>query len=182
LLSDEELARRAIPVDEGLHTAVQGVWAIGDVNGNAPFTNVSYHDFQVLYESWTNGKDLSTAGRNHVHAEFVDPPVARVGLNEREAKEREVEYRAATTQMAHVARAIEMGETAGLVKVLVDPSSHKLLGASMMGVHADEVIHVFAALLDAGAPYEVLEQGVYVHPTVAEALPVLVRQIEGGYA
>lgn len=174
--------RGAIAVDEGLHTAVEGVWAIGDVNGNAPFTNVSYHDFQVLYESWVNGKHLSTAGRHPVHAVFVDPPVARVGLNEREAKEREAEYRAATTPMTHVARGIEMGETAGLMKVLVDPSSRKLLGASMMGVHADEVIHVFAAVMDAGAPYDAIERGVYVHPAVAEALPALVRKIDGGYA
>ncbi len=174
--------RGAIPVDEGLHTGVEGVWAIGDVNGNAPFTNVSYHDFQVLFESWTNGKEVSTAERHHVSAVYVDPPVARVGLNEREAKERDVEYEVASTPMSHVARAIEMGETAGLMKVLADPASRKILGAAMMGVSADEVIHIFAAVMDAGATYEAIERGVYAHPAVAEALPVLVRKLEGGYA
>lgn len=174
--------RGAIPVDEGLHTGAEGIWAIGDVNGQAPFTNVSYHDFQVLYENWVNGGDLSTAGRNHVAAVYVDPPVARVGLNEREARERGVAYDVASTPMTHVARAIEMGETAGLIKVLADPSSRKILGASMMGISADEVIHIFAAVMDAGAPYDAIERGVYAHPAVAEALPPLVRKLENGYA
>lgn len=171
-----------VPTDDQFRTGVDGIWAIGDVNGKAPFTNVSYRDFQILYENWVNDADLSAADRHVTHAVFVDPPVAGVGLNEREADERGADYRVASTPMTHVARAIETGETRGLMKVLVDPDSRRILGASMVGLSADEVMHVFTAVMDAGAPYDALERGVYAHPAVAEALPVLVRKIEGGYA
>ncbi len=169
-----------VPVDEAFRTDQDGIWAIGDVTGNAPFTNVSYHDHQILYEDWIEGgSDRTRPGeRNVTHAVFVDPPVAGVGLNEREAREKEVDYRVASTPMTHVARGIETGETDGLLKVLVDPESRQILGASVMGIRADDIIHVFTSLMDSGSPYDVLEDMICVHPAVAEALPVLVRKLE----
>lgn len=174
--------RGYVGTDDRFRTSAEGVWAIGDVTGRAPFTNVAYRDFQVLFENWIHDADLDAADRNVTYAVYTDPPVAGVGLNEREARRRGVEVEVATTPMSHVARAIETGETAGLIKVLADPESRRLLGASMVGISADEVIHVFTAVMDAGAPWDVLESGIYAHPAVAEALPVLVRKLEKSYA
>lgn len=171
-----------VQVDERFRTSAEGVWAIGDANGIAPFTNVSYHDFQILYENWVNGASRTREDRHVTYGVFVDPPVGGVGLNEREAREEGVEHAVATTPMSHVARGIESGETVGLIKVVTDPESRRILGASMVGRSADEVIHVFTAVMEAGAPYDVLEGAVFAHPAVAEALPVLVRKLDGGYA
>lgn len=182
--------RGAIPVDERLRTAAQGVWAIGDANGDAPFTNVSYDDGEIILAEWTGGEERgehdgkdpgrrrTTADRHHCMAVFVDPPLARVGLNEREAEQADVEYRVATADIESAARTIEVGETAGMMKVLGDPSTRRILGATLIGLHADEVIHLFAAIMDADAPWDVLARGVYVHPAVAEAVPPLVRQLD----
>ncbi|MFB6345222.1 MAG: mercuric reductase [bacterium] len=169
-----------LPVDDHLRTGVEGIWAIGDVTGNAPFTNVSYHDHQILYEDWNEGgSDRTRPGeRNVTYAVFIDPPVAGVGLNERDAQERGIDYEVAKTPMSHVARGIEAGETEGLLKVLADPETSQILGASVMGMRADDIIHVFTTLMDAGADYSVLEDMVCTHPAVAEALPVLVRKLD----
>lgn len=175
--------RGHVLVDETLATGAAGVWAIGDVNDRStPLTNVSYDDFRILYERWVNGADLTIDDRNVTHAVFVDPPVAGVGLNEREARERGVEYDSATTPMAHVARGIETGETSGLMKILLTPETREILGFSMVGLAADEVAHVVAATMDAGGTADDLAGGVYAHPAVAEALPPLVRKITGRYA
>jgi pyruvate/2-oxoglutarate dehydrogenase complex dihydrolipoamide dehydrogenase (E3) component len=174
-----------VPVDETFATGTEGVWAIGDVNDRgAPFTNVSYDDFRILYENWVHDAGLSAEGRNVTYAVFVDPPVAGVGMNEREATEAGVDHVVATTPMSHVARGIETGETQGLMKMLVDPESREILGFSMVGLAADEVAHVVTAAMDAGGTVDDLASGVYAHPAVAEALPVLARKLEkeGGYA
>lgn len=170
-----------VPVDEAFATDAEGVWAIGDVNGSAPFTNVSYDDFRILYENWVNDAGLTGADRNVTYAVFVDPPVAGVGLNEREARAEGIDYEVATTPMSHVARGIEAGETAGLMKLLVAPEGGEILGFSMVGLAADEVAHVVTAVMDAGGTADDLASGVYAHPAVAEALPVLARKLEGGY-
>lgn len=172
--------RGFLDVNDHFETGVEGVWAIGDVTGNAPFTNVSYHDHQILYEDWLEGgSERARPGeRNVPFAVFTDPPVAGVGLNEKEARQGDLEYTAATTPMDHVARGIESGETDGLLKVLADPESGRILGASLMGMHADDVIHTFTALMDANTTVDVLEDMVCVHPAVSEALPVLVRKLD----
>lgn len=174
--------RGYVRVDDRLRTSADGVWAIGDVNGRAPFTNVSYRDFQVLFENWVHGAGLDAADRHVTHAVYTDPPVAGVGLNETEAEREGIEFEAATTPMSHVARAIEVGETAGLIKVLAEPGTRRILGATMIGISADEVIHLFTAVMDAGGTWEDLERGIYAHPAVAEAVPVLVRKLEKSYA
>ncbi len=174
-----------VPVDDTFATAAEGVWAIGDVNDRgAPFTNVSYDDFRILYENWVHDAGLSAGSRNVTYAVFVDPPVAGVGMNEREATEAGVDYAVATTPMSHVARGIETGETTGIMKMLADPESREILGFSMVGRAADEVAHVVTAVMDAGGTVDDLASGVYAHPAVAEALPVLARKLEeeGGYA
>lgn len=171
--------RGFLDVNDRFETNLEGIWAIGDVTGNAPFTNVSYHDHQILYEDWfEGGSDRSRPGeRNVTFAVFVDPPVAGVGLNEREARQQDQDYDVASTPMSHVARGIESGETDGLLKVLADPDTGELLGASLMGMQADDIIHTFTALMDAGATVDVLEDMVCVHPAVSEALPGLVRDL-----
>lgn len=172
--------RGYLDVNDRFETGVEGVWAIGDVTGNAPFTNVSYHDHQILCEDWLEGgSERARPGKRNVpFAVFTDPPVAGVGLNEKEARQGDLEYTAATTSMDHVARGIESGETDGLLKVLADPESGRILGASLMSMHADDVIHTFTALMDANATVDVLEDMVCVHPVVSEALPVLVRKLD----
>ena len=170
--------RGAIPVDARLRTEVEGVWAIGDANGDAPFTNVSYDDGEIILGDWTGEPVRGRDERHHCLCAFTDPPLARVGLNEREAREAGRAYRVATLPMKRAARTIEVGETAGLMKVLGDPDSRRILGATVVGLHADEVIHTFAIAMDADAPWDVLGRGVYVHPAVSEAVPSLVRRLD----
>ncbi len=162
-----------IPVDGQLRTNVDGVWALGDVNGRGAFTHTSYDDFQIVAANLLDGARRSADTRIPAYAVFVDPPLARVGLSEREVRERKLAALIATMPMSRVGRARERGETDGFMKVLVDAQTKRILGASIVGIEGDEAIHTFIDTMTADAPYTTLQFAMHVHPTVSELVPTL---------
>jgi pyruvate/2-oxoglutarate dehydrogenase complex dihydrolipoamide dehydrogenase (E3) component len=162
-----------IPVDGQLRTNVEGVWALGDINGRGAFTHTSYDDFQIVAANLLDGASRSADTRIPAYAVFVDPPLARVGLSEREVRERNQPALIATMPMSRVGRARERGETDGFMKVLVDAQTKRILGASIVGIEGDEAIHTFIDTMTADAPYTTLQFAMHVHPTVSELVPTL---------
>ncbi|MEM5325357.1 FAD-containing oxidoreductase [Paraburkholderia sp. JHI2823] len=162
-----------IAVDGQLRTAVEGIWALGDVNGRGAFTHSSYDDFQIVAANLLDGKARSADTRIPAYAVYVDPPLARVGLSEREVRERGKPALIATMPMSRVGRARERGETGGFMKAMVDPQTQRILGAAIFGIEGDEAIHTFIDTMTAGAPYTTLQYAMHVHPTVSELVPTL---------
>jgi pyruvate/2-oxoglutarate dehydrogenase complex dihydrolipoamide dehydrogenase (E3) component len=174
LAADE---RGYIRVDDHLRTKVEGIWAMGDVNGRGAFTHTSYNEFEIVADNLSGGA-RSIAGRIPVYALYTDPPLGRAGMNEAEVRRTGRPALVATMPMQKVARARERSETTGLMKVLVDAETQHILGAAILGIEGDEVIHVLLAHMAAGTPYTVLKQTVHIHPTVSELLPTLLGGLE----
>jgi pyruvate/2-oxoglutarate dehydrogenase complex dihydrolipoamide dehydrogenase (E3) component len=170
-------ARGFVEVDDHYRSSAQGVYAVGDVNGGPQFTHTSWDDHRLLYDVLMGRPGRGRAGRVIPSTVFVDPQVATVGLSERAAKKRGIPYELAKMPFGHIARAIEIDETAGVMKLLLDPASERILGASIVGVEAGELIHVFAALMQAGAPARAIVDMEAVHPTFAEGLQSLVMTL-----
>ncbi len=166
-----------IRVDDRLRTNVEGVYALGDVNGRGAFTHTSYNDYQVAAANLTGGS-RTIAGRIKMYAVFTDPPLARVGMNEAEARQSGRKALVGTLPMNKVGRASEFGQTEGLMKVLVDAETEQFLGATLFGLTADETIHGIVDLMHAGAKYTVIRDAVHIHPTVSELLPTLLEDLE----
>jgi pyruvate/2-oxoglutarate dehydrogenase complex dihydrolipoamide dehydrogenase (E3) component len=162
-----------IPVDGQLRTKVPGVWALGDVNGRGAFTHTSYDDYQIVAANLLDGGHRSADARIPAYAVFVDPPLARVGLSEREVRESGRAALIATMPMTRVGRARERGETDGFMKALVDASTQRILGATIFGIDGDEAIHTFIDTMTADAPYTTLQRAMHIHPTVSELVPTL---------
>jgi pyruvate/2-oxoglutarate dehydrogenase complex dihydrolipoamide dehydrogenase (E3) component len=159
-----------IRVNERLETSAAGVYALGDVKGGPAFTHVSYDDFRILRDNLLGGGTRTTADRPVPYTVFLDPQLGRVGLTEREARKAGRNYRVATMPMSHVARALEMDESRGLMKVLVDPHTRQLLGAAILGVEGGEIMAGLQLAMMGGVPYDRLRDAVFAHPTLAEAL------------
>ncbi|MEM5420343.1 MULTISPECIES: FAD-containing oxidoreductase [Paraburkholderia] len=169
----ERDAHGLIAVDGQLRTRVEGIWALGDVNGRGAFTHTSYDDFQIVAANLLDGKARSADTRIPAYAVFVDPPLARVGMSEREVRERGKPALIATMPMSRVGRARERGETDGFMKALVDPPTQRILGAAIFGIEGDEAIHTFIDTMTADAPYTTLQYAMHIHPTVSELVPTL---------
>lgn len=166
-----------IVTDEYLQTSVPHIWAMGDVNGKGAFTHTSYNDYEILWDHIKGGKRKVT-DRIEIYGVYIDPPVGRVGLTENDVRKSGQKALIATMKMTDVSRAIERDETQGMIKVLVDAESKQFLGAAMVGIEGDELIHVFADLMYAKAPYTVVMNAVHAHPTVAELLPSLLHSLK----
>lgn len=166
-------ARGFIPVDDELRTAVDGIWALGDVNGRGAFTHTSYHDHEIVAAKLLDGAARSTRERVPAYALFVDPPLARIGASEVELRAAGRPFLVGRLPMARVGRARERGETQGFMKVLVDPQSEHILGAALLGIEADEVVHELLLAMQAGLSYRQVQRLVHIHPTVSELLPTL---------
>jgi dihydrolipoamide dehydrogenase len=159
-----------IKVDPKLETNVPGVYAIGDVKGGPAFTHISYDDFRVLRENWLNGGSATIEGRPVPNCVFIDPQLATVGLNEAEAQKRGLDYRVAKLPMAGVARAIEMSETRGFMKAIVDAKTRQILGCTVLGVEGGEIMSMLQIAMMGKIPYTAIKEGVFAHPTLAESL------------
>jgi pyruvate/2-oxoglutarate dehydrogenase complex dihydrolipoamide dehydrogenase (E3) component len=170
-------AKGFVAVDDQYRTSAPGVYAVGDVIGGPQFTHTSWDDHRILMEILEGRAGRGRGGRVVPYVVFTDPQVAGVGLNERAARARGVRHEAARMPFGHVARAIELDETAGTMKVLVDPDTERILGASLVGAEAGELIHVFAALMQAGATARALVDVECAHPTFAEGLQSLVMTL-----
>jgi len=167
-----------IPVDDHLRTAVPGIWAMGDVNGRGAFTHTSYNDFEIVADNVIDGGERSIAGRVPVYGLFIDPPLGRVGMSESEVRKSGRKALMATYPMARVGRAKERGETQGLMKVLVDAETKRILGAAVLGINGDEVVHNLLQHMAADTPYTRLMETVHIHPTVSELVPTMLAGLK----
>jgi pyruvate/2-oxoglutarate dehydrogenase complex dihydrolipoamide dehydrogenase (E3) component len=169
--------RGYIQVDDQLRTHVPGIWALGDCNGKGAFTHTAYNDFEIVAANLDNDQ-RSVADRVTAYALYIDPPLGRAGMTERQVRERKEPALVAKRPMTKVSRAVEKGETQGFMKILVHADNKRLLGASVLGVGGDEVIHCILDLMYAGAPYTVLQRAMHIHPTVSELLPTMMGELE----
>jgi pyruvate/2-oxoglutarate dehydrogenase complex dihydrolipoamide dehydrogenase (E3) component len=166
-----------IEVDDHLRTNVEGVHALGDVNGKGAFTHTSYDDYLIIADNLKGG-NKKVSDRILTYAVFTDPPLARVGMNERDVRADGREALIATMPMNKVGRANEFGQNEGMMKLLVDARTERILGATLYGLTADEVIHCFTDMMYAKASYKVMRDAVHIHPTVAELLLTMTQQLE----
>ena len=169
-------ARGYIKVNERLETTAPGVWATGDCAGSPQFTHVAFDDFRVIRDN-LSGSNRTTRDRLVPFCMFTDPELARVGLNETEAKKRGVAYRLAKMPMAGVLRAITLGETRGFVKMLVDAGNDRILGFTALGVEGSEMVAAVQTAMLGGLPYTVLRDAIFTHPTSAEGLVFLLSSV-----
>lgn len=170
-------SRGYVVADDGYRTSAAGVYAVGDVLGGPQFTHTSWDDHRILFDALSGRPHRSRHDRNIPYTAFTDPQVAGVGLTEKEARARGVAFEAATLPFGNVARAIEVDEKAGLMKVLVDPGSGRVLGAAIVGAEAGELIHVFIALMEARASARAIVDAEFVHPTFAEGVQSLLMKL-----
>jgi len=171
-------ARGYITVNDRLESSVAGVWAMGDCNGRGAFTHTAYNDYEIVAGNLLRDEQRSLADRIATYALFIDPPLGRVGLTEREVRERGRPALIGRMPMSRVGRAREAGETQGFMKVLVDAQSEQVLGAALFGLNADEVIHTFVDTMAARQPYTTLRRTMHVHPTVSELIPTLLSDLK----
>ncbi len=171
--------RGFIPVSGRLETSVPGIWALGDVNKRGAFTHTSYQDHEIVLANHVGGA-RTAEGRISTYAMFTDPPLGRVGLSERDARALMTQGRrflTASHEMQFVSRAKEEGETIGVMRVLVDADSERFVGASLLGIGADEIVQTIGAMIAADAPYQVLRDALPVHPTVTEFFPTILGKL-----
>ena len=165
--------RGYIVVDEQLRSSTPGIWALGDANGRGAFTHTSYNDYEIVAANLLDNDPRRVSDRIPAYALFIDPPLARIGLTEREVRASGRKALVGRMPMSRVGRARERGETQGFMQVLVDAETNTILGAALLGIEADEVIHGILDVMYAGAPCTVIQRAVHIHPTVAELLPTL---------
>jgi pyruvate/2-oxoglutarate dehydrogenase complex dihydrolipoamide dehydrogenase (E3) component len=167
-----------IQVNNRLETNVSGVWALGDCKGGPAFTHISYNDFQIVYGNLVEGKNLTTDNRPVPYCVFTDPQLGGVGMTEKVARARGYKLKIGRCPMTYVARAIERGETAGLMKLVVDASNDRILGASILASEGGELVQILGTLMLAKQPYTLLKGAVYIHPTLAEGFFFLMEDVK----
>lgn len=163
-------AKGYIVVDERLRTSARGVFAMGDVNGGPAFTHISYDDFRILRATLLAGGDLTTKGRLVPYTVFTDPQLGRIGMTEKDARDAGRRIHVARLPMATVARAIEVDETRGFMKAIVDADSARILGAAVLGLEGGEVASMLQLAMMGNLPYTSLRDGIFSHPTLSESL------------
>lgn len=170
--------RGYVRTDDELRTTAKEVYAMGDVKGGPAFTHISYDDYRILADRLLEGKQRTIADRLIPYTVFTDPQLGRVGLTERQAEQRGQPYRVAKMPMAHVARAIEVDETRGLMKAIVDRESQEILGCAILGIEGGEIMGAMQIAMMGGLPYTALRDGVFAHPTLIESLNNLFTNFE----
>ncbi len=171
-------ARGYIEVDDELRTNVDGVWALGDVNGRGAFTHTSYNDYEIVAANLLDHDRRRVTDRIPAYALFIDPPLGRAGMTTREVRTSGRKALVGRMQMSRVGRARERSETQGFMQVLVDAENQRILGAALLGTEGDEAIHSILDIMTAGAPYTVLRRAMHIHPTVSELLPTLLGDLQ----
>jgi pyruvate/2-oxoglutarate dehydrogenase complex dihydrolipoamide dehydrogenase (E3) component len=163
-------ARGFIPVNERLETNVPGVYALGDVNGGPAFTHISYDDYRIIRTNLLQGGNAITTGRLVPYTVFIDPQLGRVGLSEQEARAQGRNIRVAKMPMTWVARALEVDESRGFMKAVVDADTKQILGCAVLGIEGGELMSMLEIAMMGKVPYTTLQDAIFAHPTLAESL------------
>jgi pyruvate/2-oxoglutarate dehydrogenase complex dihydrolipoamide dehydrogenase (E3) component len=170
-------ARGYVEVDDQLRTSVPGIWALGDCNGRGAFTHTSYNDFEIVAANLLDNDQRRVTDRITAYALYIDPPLGRAGMTEAEVRKSGRPALIATMAMENVSRAYEKSETKGFMKILVDRETKEILGASLLGLSGDEVIHCILDTMYAKAPSTVLQRAMHIHPTVSEFVPTMLDNL-----
>lgn len=170
--------RGYVVVDDQLKTNVPGIWAMGDCNGKGAFTHTAYNDFEIIAANLLDEDPRKVSDRITCYGLFIDPPLGRVGMTEAEAKASGRTLLVGQRPMTRVGRAVEKGETQGFMKVVVDAETKEILGAAILGLNGDEVVHGMLDLMYAKAPYTVISRAVHIHPTVSELVPTMLQELK----
>ena len=166
-----------IKVDEHLRTSEPGVWAIGDVNGRGAFTHTSYNDYEIVAANLFDHDPRDVTDRIVCYGLFIDPPLGRIGMTEREVRASGRPALIGKRMMTRVSRAREFGETRGFIKILVDAETEEILGAAILGLHGDEAVHSLLDVMYAKKPYTLISRAVHIHPTVSELIPTVLQEL-----
>ena len=169
--------RGFIQVDDELRTNVPGIWALGDCNGRGAFTHTSYNDFEIVAANLLDDDPRRVSDRILCYGLYTDPPLGRIGMTEQEARASGRKVLVGKRPMEQVGRAKERSETDGFIKVLVDADSQEVLGAAILGIRGDEVVHSLLNVMYARAPYTVVSRAVHIHPTVTELVPTTLQKL-----
>ena len=170
--------RGFIKVDDQLRTNVPGIWALGDANARGAFTHTSYNDFEIVAANLFDDDPRRVTDRITTYGLFIDPPLGRVGMTEREVRASGRKALIGKRAMTRISRAKERGETQGFMKILIDAETKKILGAAILGIGGDEIVHSILDLMYADAPYTVIQRAVHIHPTVTELIPTMLGELE----
>ncbi len=170
--------RGYITVDDQLRSNVPHIWVMGDAHGRGAFTHTSYNDYEIIAANLLDNDPRRVSDRITAYALYVDPPLGRVGMTEREVRASGRKALIGKRTMARVGRAKERSETQGFMKVLIDAETSRIMGAAILGIGGDEVIHSILDVMYADAPYTVIQRAVHIHPTVTELIPTMLGEIE----
>ncbi|ASQ45191.1 FAD-containing oxidoreductase [Legionella clemsonensis] len=169
--------RGIIVVDDELATTVPNVWALGECNGRGAFTHTAYNDYQIAADNLLNGTKRKVTDRIMAYALYIDPPLGRCGLTEAEIRAKGYKALVAKRPMTQVKRAVIKGESTGFIKILIDAETQKILGAAILGVNADEIIHSILDVMYAEKAYTLIRDAVHIHPTVSELIPTTLEKL-----
>ncbi|MBV9720571.1 MAG: FAD-containing oxidoreductase [Mycobacterium sp.] len=170
-------SRGYITVDDQLKTSVDHIWAMGDCNGKGAFTHTSYNDYEIVAANLLDGDPRRVSDRIPTYALYIDPPLGRAGLTVDQVRASGRPALICNRPMTMVGRAVEKGETQGFMRVVVDAETQQILGAAILGVGGDEVIHAILDVMSAKAPYTTLSRTMHIHPTVSELLPTMLQEM-----
>ena len=170
--------RGYVQVDDQLCTNVPGIYALGDCNGRGAFTHTSYNDYEIVAGNLLDNDRRRVSDRITAYALYTDPPLGRAGMTESAVRKAGRKALMATRPMTRVGRAVEKGETQGFMKILVDADTKEILGASLLGIECDEVIHSILDVMYAKAPYTVIQRAMHIHPTITELIPTLLGELK----
>jgi len=163
-------AKGFLKTNNRLETNVAGIYALGDIKGGPAFTHISYDDFRIIRANIIEKKNVTIDGRLVPYTCFIDPQLGHVGLSEQEARRQGRKIRVAKMPVNYVARALEMDESRGFLKAIVDAETNQVLGATVLGIEGGEVMAVFEMAIMGKLPYTALQNGIFAHPTLAEGL------------
>ena len=171
-------AHGVVQVDEQLRTDVPGIWALGDVNGHGAFTHTSYNDYEIVAANLLDDDPRRVSERVPAYALYTDPPLARIGMSRAAARQSGRRVLVGHLPMSRVGRARERGETDGFLEALVDADTQRILGATLLGIEADEAIHCLLDVMSAGLPYTAVSRTMHIHPTVSELIPTMLQGLK----
>ena len=170
--------RGFVTVDDELRTNVPGIWTIGDANGRGAFTHTSYNDYEILAANMFDDDPRRVSDRITAYGLFIDPPLGRAGMTEAEVRNSGRKALVGKMMMARVGRARERSETQGFMKLLIDAETDRILGAAILGIGGDEIIHSVLDMMYADQPYSVIQRAMHIHPTVTELIPTMLGNLE----